>query len=80
MNIEHQKVLESQRPKTYSKDLIEGFMKRRKLAKEQRDRQFLKDFFKYPEELLKREHELPPSLKPYDPELLRQDFKLELFG
>lgn len=55
-------------------------MEKRRLAKLEKERQFLREFYKYPEELLKRENELPPSLRPLDPELLRKDFKVHFFG
>lgn len=50
------------------------------MSKEQSDQRFLRDFFNYPEELLKHESELPPSLKPIDADTLRKDFKPNFFG
>lgn len=60
--------------------MIDAFMKKRKIAKDQSEQRFLRDFFNYPEKLLKHEDELPPSLKPLDPETLRKDFKPNFFG
>lgn len=80
VNLERQQEMEKQKPKTYSRDLITEFMQKRKLAKEQKERQFLREFFNYPDKLLKRQHELPPSLRLFEPDELRKDFKIHFFG
>lgn len=60
--------------------MIDDFMRRRKSAKEQKDQRLLRDFFNYPEELLKHEGKLPPSLQPITAEILRKDFKPTFYG
>lgn len=60
--------------------MIDNFMKKQKLAKEQSEQQILREFFNYPEELVKYEGELPPSLRPIDAKTLRKDFKPNFFG
>lgn len=54
------------------KQMIDEFMQKRKLNKEQIEKRYLREFFDYPAEFLKKETELPPSLRPFDPELLKQ--------
>lgn len=60
--------------------MIDTFMKKRKLAKEQSEQRILREFFNYPEELLKHEGELPPSLRQIDAKTLQKDFKPNFFG
>lgn len=77
---ERQQQMTRQEPKIYSKSMIHYFMEKRKLAKQQSEQRFLQDFFNYPDELLRLQSELPPSLRLIDPEKLKEDFKLNFFG
>lgn len=70
-----------QEEKVYSKRVIDTFMTKRKMAKEHGNQRLLREFFNYPEELLKYDDgELPPSLKPIDVEMLQKEFKPIFFG
>lgn len=78
--IDEQREREIHRPKVYSKKLIEEFAWKRKQAKEQKEQTFLKEFFNYPEKWLRIQHELPPSLRLIDPEVLKKDLQFKSFG
>lgn len=80
VQIEKQMEIESQQPKVYSKNLIKDFLEKRKMAKEQEEQQLLRNFFQYPEELLRMSDDLPPSLRPIDPEMLRKGFSPTFYG
>lgn len=70
-----------QEEKVYTKSMIDAFMKKRKTTKDYGDRRFLREFFNYPEELLKYDDgELPPSLRLIDAEMLQKEFKPSYFG
>lgn len=79
-HIDEQRERESHQPKTYSKKLIEEFVRKRKQTKEQEEQQFLKKFFNYPEKWLRIQHELPPSLRLIDPNVLKKDLPIIFFG
>ncbi|XP_031623178.1 zinc finger matrin-type protein 5 [Contarinia nasturtii] len=78
--IERQQKTSRQESKIYSKNMIDEFMRRRKSAKQQNDQRLIREFFNYPEELLKHQDELPPSLRLITPEILQTDFKPTFFG
>lgn len=78
--IDEQRERESHQPKVYSKKLIEEFVRKRKQDKEQQEQKFLKEFFNYPEKWLRIQHELPPSLRLIDPNVLKKDFQINFFG
>lgn len=80
MHHETQQQIESEQPKNYSKNLIDEFVKRRKLRQEQSEKRFLKELFKYPDQLMKIQDELPPSLKLIDPKILKNDVHQTFFG
>lgn len=80
MRHDTQQQIESQQPKNYSKSLIEDFVKRRKLRQDQSEKRFLKELFKYPDQLMKIQDELPPSLKLIDPKILKKDVHSTFFG
>lgn len=72
VHAEEQREIESRKPKVYSKQMIIDFEQKRKQAKEQEERQFLKEFFNYPDEFIQIQDELPPSLRLMDPNLLKK--------
>lgn len=78
--LDEQREHESHQPKIYSKKLIEEFQRKRKQTKEQQDQQFLKEFFNYPDKWLRIQHELPPSLRLIDPNVLKKDLQINFFG
>lgn len=80
MHHETQQQIESERQKNYSKNLIDEFVKRRKLRQEQSEKRFLKELFKYPDQLMKMQDELPLSLKLIDPKILKNDVHQTFFG
>lgn len=80
VQLEKQMEMEGQRPKVYSKNLINDFLEKRKMAKEQEEQQLLRKLFRYPDELLRMGDDLPPSLRPIDPKMLKKDFSPTFYG
>lgn len=78
-HIDEQRERESHQPKTYSKKSIEEFARKRKQTKEQEEQQFLKEFFNYPEKWIRIQHELPPSLRLIDPNVLKKDLQINFY-
>lgn len=78
--LEEEKQTGRHQPKIYSRKLIQDFVKKRKMEKEQDDQRILKEFFNYPTEWLKIQHELPASLRLIGPEILKKDVQVNFFG
>lgn len=78
-HLEDEKQLERLQPKKYSKKLIEEFEKKRKLEKEQNELKILRGFFNYPNDWLKNQQELPPSLKLINSNMLKKDYLSNCF-
>lgn len=78
--LEQQKQIERSQPKIYSKKLIQDFVRKRKMEKEQDEQRVLKEVFNYPSEWLKIQHQLPPSLRLIDPKLIKNNFPVNSFG
>lgn len=54
----------SKQSKTYTRDLIDEFMRKREQRKNAEKQRQLDELFKYPEKLRKIQDKLPPSLQP----------------
>lgn len=65
--MDHEQWLKSQ-PKQFSVDMVEQFMANRRKKHHNERQEKLQQFFQYPETLLTKQHELPPSLRLIEPD------------